>query len=110
MVTTHSIARYVRKLFPLVVRLLAMSMLVWGSGAIFAAQGVRKEVPFGNQVSAAVTKYNRLRPHIATSGPLKEGAISELKSLGFVTILDLRGSDEGTMSKERPSRQRGCAI
>jgi protein tyrosine phosphatase (PTP) superfamily phosphohydrolase (DUF442 family) len=54
------------------------------------------EVPFGDQVGPPVTKYNRLRPNIATAGPLKDGAISELKSLGFATILDLRCSDEGS--------------
>ena len=66
--------------------------MVGFTGALLAAQ----EVPFGNQVSAAITKYNRLRPNIATSGPLKNGAVSELKLLGFATILDLRGPDEGT--------------
>ena len=67
-----------------------------GYGALAAPLTADKEVPFGDKVGPAVTKYNRLRPNIATSGPLKVGAISELKSLGFATILDLRGPDEGT--------------
>ena len=75
------------------------------SGAFPAAQEAGKEVPFGNQVSAAITKYNRLRPSIATSGPLKAGAVSELKSLGFATILDLRGPDEGTDVEKKAAEE-----
>ena len=81
-----------RRLFHSVVRLLAILMLIWSSCALFAAPD--NEVPFGDQVGSSVSKYNRLRPNIATAGPLKDGAISELKSLGFSTILDLRCSDE----------------
>jgi uncharacterized protein (TIGR01244 family) len=81
----------------LLVRLVATSFVVWGlTIGICAAQQQTGEVPFGDQVSPAVTKYNRLRPNIATAGPLKNGAIVELKSLGFATILDLRGPNEGT--------------
>ncbi len=79
-----------------VVWLLAVLMLIWSSCALFAVPDLGKEVPFGDKVGPSITKYNRLRPNIATSGPLKEGAVSELKSLGFTTILDLRGPDEGT--------------
>jgi uncharacterized protein (TIGR01244 family) len=66
-----------------------------------AAQAARKEVPFGDKVGPAVTNYNRLRPHIATAGALKDGAISELKSLGFATILNLCGPDEGADVEKR---------
>ena len=75
---------------------LAVFVSMSGHGGLAATLTADKEVPFGDKVGPAVTKYNRLRPNIATSGPLKEGAISELKSLGFATILDLRGPDEGT--------------
>lgn len=88
-----------RGLFHSVVRLLAILMLVWSSCALFAAPD--KEVPFGDQVGPSVTKYNRLRPNIATAGPLKDGAIGELRSLGFSTILDLRCSDEGADVEKR---------
>ena len=74
---------------------------MWGFGALLAPQAVGQEVPFGDKVSPVITKYNRLRPNIATAGPLKEGAISELKSLGFATVLDLRGPDEGTDVEKR---------
>lgn len=82
--------------FHSVVGALIILIVVALSGVLLAAEETAKEVPFGNQVSTAITKYNWLRPGIATSGPLKEGAISELKSLGFATIVDLRSADEGT--------------
>jgi uncharacterized protein (TIGR01244 family) len=81
---------------PVSVRVLALFVLIWGDGALLAAQAAGQEVPFGDKVSPAIAKYNRLRPNIATAGPLKDGAIEELKSLGFATVLDLRGPDEGT--------------
>ncbi len=59
------------------------------------AQTAGKEVPFGDKVGPAIINYNRLRPNIATAGLLKNGAIIELKLLGFATILDLRSQDEG---------------
>jgi uncharacterized protein (TIGR01244 family) len=61
-----------------------------------AAQAVGIEVPFGDKVGPALTNYNRLRPKIATAGLLKDGAISQIKLLGFTAILDLRTSEEGT--------------
>jgi uncharacterized protein (TIGR01244 family) len=61
-----------------------------------AAQPAVGEVPFGDKVGPAVTNYNRLRPRIATAGLLKDGAVGQLKVLGFATILDLRGPQEGT--------------
>jgi uncharacterized protein (TIGR01244 family) len=54
------------------------------------------EVPPRERVSRAVTNYTALRPQIATAGLLLDGAVAELKGLGFATILDLRGPEEGT--------------
>lgn len=64
---------------------------VYGAGA---------EVPFGDKAGHAFTNYDRLRPTIATAGLLKDGAIAELKSLGFAAVLDLRGPLEGTASEK----------
>lgn len=66
-----------------------------------AAQPAAGEVPFGDKVGPAVTNYNRLRPRIATAGLLKDGAVAELKDLGFATILDLRGPQEGTEAERK---------
>lgn len=65
------------------------------------AQGASNEVPFGDRVGPAIAKYNRLRPTIATAGALKDGAIGELKSLGFATILNLCTSGEGADVERR---------
>ncbi len=64
-------------------------------------QVVGREVPFGDKVGPAVTKYNRLRPGIATAGALKDDAINELKSLGFATILNLCSPEEGADVEKR---------
>lgn len=86
---------------------LAVFVSMSGHGGLAATLTADKEVPFGDKVGPAITKYNRLRPNIATSGPLKEGAISELRSLGFATILDLRGPDEGTDVEKKASEVAG---
>ena len=57
------------------------------------------EAPFGDKVGHAFTNYDRIRPTIATAGLLKDGAVADLKPLGFVTVLDLRGPKEGTASE-----------
>ena len=77
--------------FFVIIRVLAVFALIFAYGAHLAPQAADQEVPYGDKVGPAITKYNRLRPNIATAGPLKDGAISELKSLGFATI-----PDEGT--------------
>jgi len=45
--------------------------------------------------------YNPLRLNIATAGFLKDAAISQLKSLGFATILSLCGPAEGTDAEKK---------
>ncbi|MFD1216570.1 fused DSP-PTPase phosphatase/NAD kinase-like protein [Microbulbifer celer] len=64
------------------------------------ASGDAKEVPFGDNMGAEVTNYNRLRPHIATGGTLDLSAIPQLKAKGFKTIIDLRTPEEGTAEEK----------
>jgi uncharacterized protein (TIGR01244 family) len=76
------------------------ALLALGTG--FAAlPGVASsaEVPFGDKVGASVVNYDRTTPFIATAGLLQEGAVAELKALGFTAILDLRGPEEGTAAE-----------
>ncbi len=54
------------------------------------------QVPFGDVVSDKVYNYHRHTPYVATSGKLAPGALEELKSHGFKTIVDLRTVSEGT--------------
>ena len=89
------------------IRVLAVFALMLAFGAHLAPQAADQEVPYSDKVGPAITNYNRLRPNIATAGPLKDGAISELKSLGFATILDLRGPDEGTDVEKRAAEAAG---
>jgi uncharacterized protein (TIGR01244 family) len=44
---------------------------------------------------------------MATAGLLKNGAIPKLKALGFTSILDLRGPDEGTASEKEAAESTG---
>lgn len=59
------------------------------------------EVPAPEKVSKAVTNYTRLRSQIATAGVLRDGAVAELKGLGFTAVLDLRTPQEGTEPEQR---------
>lgn len=54
-----------------------------------------------DRVSPAVARFSRVTPQIAAAGMLRDGALAELKSLGFATIIDLRGPDEGTDVERR---------
>lgn len=60
------------------------------------AHAAKLQVPFGDKVGRAIVNYNRTRPHIATAGRLRDGAVAEVQALGFTTIIDLRTPAEGT--------------
>jgi uncharacterized protein (TIGR01244 family) len=65
------------------------------------AQAPVREAPLGDKASSLAVNYTRLKPHIATAGLLKNGAAPALKALGFATIVDLRGPDEGTAAEKQ---------
>lgn len=77
-----------------------------GAETIALAQAAQV-VPSADKVSAAITRYTRVRPALATAGVLKEGGVSEAKALGFATILDLRGPEEGTEVERRAAEAAG---
>ena len=66
--------------------------LLLGLGATVQAQA--QQAPFGNKVSAAIPYYNRATPFVATSGRYKAATVSEVKALGFRTVVELRGPGE----------------
>lgn len=68
--------------------------------AAHAQSGIR-EVPTEADIGSLVANYHRLRPQIATGGLLQPGAPARLKALGFATIVDLRGPEEGTAAERR---------
>jgi uncharacterized protein (TIGR01244 family) len=65
------------------------------------AQTASREVPNKEEIGALVVNYRRLQPQIATGGLLQSGAPARLKALGFVTIVDLRGPEEGTAAEKQ---------
>ena len=67
------------------------------------------QAPFGDRVSAAIVNYDRASPVIATAGLLKGNAVAEAKALGFKTILDLRGPDEGIAVERAAAEAAGIA-
>jgi uncharacterized protein (TIGR01244 family) len=77
-----------------------------GTGSALA-QSASREVPFGDQGGELAVNYNRLRPHIATAGLLKAGAVPKLKAIGFTSVVDLRGPDEGTASEKEAVERAG---
>src|SRR5512140_3580778 len=72
-----------------------------------AQSQARGDVPSAATVGAAVVNYTVLRPGIATGGQVGPDAIATLKSLGFATILDLRGPDEGTDLEKAAAEKAG---
>ena len=51
--------------------------------------------------------YTRLKPHVATAGLLRDGAIPVLKALGFATIVDLRSPAEGAGAEQQAAAAAG---
>lgn len=67
------------------------------------------QAPFGDKVSAAIVNYDRASPVIATAGLLTGDGVAEAKALGFKTIVDLRGPEEGTAAEEAAAKAAGIA-
>lgn len=67
------------------------------------------QAPFGDKVSAAIVNYDRASPVIGTAGLLKGNGVAEAKALGFKTIVDLRGPDEGTAAERAAAKAAGIA-
>ncbi len=65
------------------------------------------EAPYADRIGPAVANSVRVRPGVATAGRLAEGAVGELKGLGFRTIVDLRGPDEGVEAERRAAEAAG---
>lgn len=80
---------------PLTVRAIGLAVVLAGIVTL-PALAAPPQVPFGDKVSATVVNYNRTTPFVATAGSLKEGAVAELRTLGFTAIIDLRTPEERT--------------
>ena len=95
-------------------------LLCLGVGCLFApaigalttpapalAQAAVREAPFGDRAGPLAVNYTRLKPHVATAGLLKDGAIPILKALGFATIVDLRSPAEGAGAEQQAAAAAG---
>lgn len=67
------------------------------------------QAPFGDKVSAAIVNYDRASQVIATAGLLNGDGVAEAKALGFKTIVDLRGPEEGTEAEQAAAKAAGVA-
>ncbi|MFO7786291.1 MAG: sulfur transferase domain-containing protein [Halospina sp.] len=56
--------------------------------------------PFGDVMTEAVSNYNRPSPYIGTGGSISDGAMPDLKQMGFKTVVSLLTPEEG-LSDER---------
>ncbi|XOZ33166.1 fused DSP-PTPase phosphatase/NAD kinase-like protein [Halomonadaceae bacterium KBTZ08] len=63
--------------------------------------------PYGDEMTTIVTNYNRPAPYIGSGGHLGEGAMSELKAMGFTTVVSLLTPAEGLAAERRAARQAG---
>lgn len=69
--------------------------------------GDAPQAPYGDKVSGDVINYNRAAPQVGTAGRLEGNAVAEAKQLGFRSILDLRGPDEGLEPEQRAAAEVG---
>ena len=81
--------------------LVGVALLGVAVPGVVVAQTAVTQVPEPERVSRAVTRYSQVTPQIAAAGILQDGAVAELKSLGFTTVVDLRGPEEGTALEQR---------
>lgn len=88
-------SRFVAQCFIVGIALLPLAGMTAG-----VAQPAGTDVPSRERVSTKIVNYSKIHPRIATAGLLGDGAIAELKSFGFATILDLRGPQEGTTAEK----------
>jgi len=63
-----------------------------------SAADAAPQAPFGDKVSTALINYNRATPYIGTAGRYDPAAVTEIKTLGFITVIDLRAQSEKGMS------------
>jgi uncharacterized protein (TIGR01244 family) len=84
-----------------VAALVAPAIGVLAAPTAVLAQAAVREAPFGDKAGSLAVNYTRLKPHIATAGLIKNGAVPALKALGFATIVDLRAPEEGTGAEKQ---------
>ncbi len=67
-------------------------------------------IPYADQVGSTVANYVPVRPGLAAGGRLAEGSVGQLKAMGFKTIVDLRGPQEGAAAERRRPTRSTCTM
>ncbi|MFE8072931.1 sulfur transferase domain-containing protein [Marinobacteraceae bacterium S3BR75-40.1] len=73
----------------------------------FAIEKNWTTAPYGDAMPAIVDNYNRPAPYIASGGLIKEGALPQLKELGFKTVVTLMTEEEGAGEEEKAAHGAG---
>ena len=63
--------------------------------------------PYGDEMTRAVGNYNRPAPFIGTGGQLADGAMAELKGMGFKTVVSLLNPREGLEAEREAAHEAG---
>lgn len=63
--------------------------------------------PYGDEMTRAVGNYNRPAPFIGTGGQLADGAMAELKGMGFKTVVSLLNPREGLEAEREAAHDAG---
>ncbi|MYL27847.1 hypothetical protein GLW02_09195 [Halomonas sp. 22501_18_FS] len=63
--------------------------------------------PYGDEMTRAVGNYNRPAPFIGTGGQLADGAMAELKGMGFKTVVSLLNPHEGLEAEREAAHDAG---
>lgn len=63
--------------------------------------------PYGDEMTGAVGNYNRPAPFIGTGGQLADGAMAELKGMGFTTVVSLLNPEEGLEAEREAAHDAG---
>ena len=62
---------------------------------------------YGDEMTQAVGNYNRPAPFIGTGGQLADGAMEELKGMGFKTVVSLLNPGEGLEAERQAAHDAG---
>lgn len=66
--------------------------------------------PLGDVMTDAVSNYNRPAPFIGTGGNLSDGAMPELREMGFKTVVSLLTPDEGLNAERDAADEQGLGF
>lgn len=65
------------------------------------------QAPFGDAMPDIVVNYGRAAPYVGTGGLIADGAMPELKKLGFNTVVSLLNPDEGSVEEGKQAEAAG---